>query len=181
MDSIGLLAAWVGIISFLLMSAMAGAAHFVTPRVQKYWAMNSPVRARRRIQRLDEGLEMAERPQTSYVADLVTLYGSMILNLVAAATVVVVSIEILDLGPALLASTLPFSIDAKLLTRFTGFFLLAVSYCFVFRLTLLAARIQNKTFPRKPGYSQRALREIAELRAKFDLTVKQPVGAGLME
>ena len=122
MDSIGLLAAWVGIISFLLMLALAGVAHFVTPHVQKYRALRSPVRARRRIQTLHEGLEMAERPQLAYLADLVTLYGTMILNLVAAATVVLVSIEILDLGPALLASTLPFSIDAKLLTRFTGFF-----------------------------------------------------------
>jgi hypothetical protein len=177
MDSIGLLAAWVGIISFLLMPAMAGAAHFVMPHVGKFWAATSPARARRRLQELREGLEMAERPQTAYVADLVTLYGSMILNLVAAATVVLVSIEILDLGPALLASTLPFSIDAKLVTRFTGFFLLAMSYGFVFRLTWLATKIRNKTAPRKAGYSRKAQQEIAELRAKYDLTVKQAVGA----
>jgi len=181
MDSIGLLAAWVGIVSFLLMPAMAGAAHFVTPRLRTYWARTSPARARRRIEKLYEGLEMAERPQTAYVADLVTLYGSMILNLVAAASVVVISIQILDLGPALLASTLPFSIDAKLMTRFTGFFLLALSYVFVFRLTWLATRIQNKTVPRKRGYSQKALQEIAELGAKYDLTAKQAVGAGARE
>jgi hypothetical protein len=181
MDSIGLLAAWVGIISFLLMPVMAGVAHFATPHIQKYWAATSLVRARRRIQKLYEGLEMAERPQTTYVADQVTLYGSMILNLVAAATVVVISVEILDLGPALLAATLPFSIDAKLLTRFTGLFLLAVSYCFVFRLTWMAARIQNKTFPRQPGFSQKALREISELQAKYDLSAKQAVGVGVSE
>jgi hypothetical protein len=181
LDSIGLLAAWVGIISFLLMLVMAGVAHFVTPHLQRYWAMTSPVRARRRIQNLYEGMELAERPQTAYLADLVTLYGTMILNLVAAATVVVVSIEILDLGPALLASTLPFSIDAKLLTRFTGFFLLAMSYCFVFRLTWLATKIRNKTVPRKPGYTQTALKEIAELRAKHGLAGKQAVGAGTGE
>ncbi len=181
MDSIGLLAAWVGIISFLLMPAMLAVAHFVTPHVERYWAGTSPSRARRRTQKLYEGLEMAERPQTAYVADLVTLYGSMILNLVAAATLVLLSVEILDLGPALLASTLPFSIDAKLLTRFTGFFLLAASYGFVFRLTLLATKIRNKTVPRKPGYSQRAVQEIAELRAKYDLKVKQAVRAGARE
>ena len=178
MDSIGLLAAWVGIVSFLLMPAMAGAAHFAMPHVERFWAHTSPARARRRTEKLYEGLEMAERPPATYVADLVTLYGSMILNLVAAATVVVVSIEILDLGPALLASTLPFSIDAKLLTRFTGFFLLALSYVFVFRLTWLATKIRNKTVPRKPGYGEKALQEIAELRAKYDVTAKQAVGAG---
>jgi hypothetical protein len=177
MDSIGLLAAWVGIVSFLLMPAMAGAAHFALPLLEKYWATTGAARARRRLQKLNEGLEMAERPQTTYVADLVTLYGSMILNLVAAATVVVVSIEILDLGPALLASTLPFSIDAKLMTRFTGFFLLAMSYGFVFRLTWLATKIRKKTAPREPGYSRKAQHEIAALRAKYDLTVKQAVGA----
>jgi hypothetical protein len=181
MDSIGLLAAWVGIISFLLMLAMAGVAPFVTGYAERYWASTSRARARQRIQRLHEGLELAERPQTAYVADLVHLYGSVILTLVAAATVVVVSIEILDLGPALLASTLPFSIDAKLLTRFTGFFLLAISYGFVFRLTWLATKIRNKTLPRKPGYSQRAMREIAALRAKHGLAAKQAVGAGTRE
>ena len=178
MDSIGLLAAWVGIVSFLLMPAMAGVAHFAMTLIERYWAHTSPARARRGTEKLYEGLEMAERPPATYVADLVTLYGSMILNLVAAATVVVVSIEILDLGPALLASTLPFSIDAKLLTRFTGFFLLPLSYVFVFRLTWLATKIRSKTVPRKPGYSQKALQEIAELRAKYDVSAKQAVGAG---
>ncbi len=181
MDSIGLLAAWVGIISFLLMLAMAGVAHFVAPNAQRYWATTSLPRARRRIDKLSEGLELAERPQMAYIADLVTLYGTMILNLVAAATVILVSIEILDLGPALLASTLPFSIDAKLLTRFTGLFLLAISYCFVFRLTWLATKIRNKTIPRKPGYTGRSLKEIADLRAQFGLTAKQAVGAGARE
>jgi hypothetical protein len=181
MDSIGLLAAWVGIISFLLMPVMAGAAHFLIPHLEKYWAATSPVRARKRVQKLREAMEVAERPQINYLADLVALYGSMILNLIAAATVVVVSIEILDLGPALLASTLPFSVDAKLLTRFTGFFLLTVSYGFVFRLTWLATKIRSKTLPRKPGYSRKALREIAELRAKYDLTVQQEAGAAVRE
>ena len=68
-----------------------------------------------------------------------------------------------------------------LATRLTGFFLLALSYVFVFRLTWLATRIQNKTVPRKRGYSQKALQEIAELGAKYDLTAKQAVGAGARE
>jgi len=181
MDSIGLLAAWVGIVSFLLCLVTAGATQLIAPRLQRRWGMSSPARARRRIQQLYAGLEMAERPDSGYVADLVTLYGNTLLNLVAAGTMVVVSIQILDLGPAILAATLPFNIDAKILTRFTGFFLLAISYCFVYRLTSLAIRIRNKTFPRTPGYSKIALDEITVLRAKFELAPKQAVGAGSRE
>lgn len=176
MDSIGLLAAWVAVVSFLVTTMVLGAVHLLIPRQQRWWAMTSPKRARERIQRLYAGVEIAERPDPGYVADLVALYGSMLLNLVSAAAVAVVSIEILDLGPSLLASTLPFSIDARLLTRFTGIIMLALSYYFVFRLTFLAIRIRDKTLPRKPGYSQMALDEIAALRGRYGFGSKQAVG-----
>src|SRR6266700_2511491 len=130
MDTIGLHAAGVGVVSFLLTIAIAGAAHLISPRFQRWWATTSPLRAQARIQRLYAGLEIGHSPDSGYTADLVALYGTMIINLVGAATMVIVSIEILDLGPAILASTLPFNIDARIITRLTGLFLLALSYCF---------------------------------------------------
>jgi hypothetical protein len=164
MDTIGLLAAWVGVVSFLLAVVTIMAVHLVASPFQRWWARTTPARAERRIQRLFEDLAANERPGNQHLSDLVSLYGTMILNLIAGVAVVLVSIQILDLAPALLASMLPFHIDSKLLTRITGVFLFVVSYFFVFRLSYLAVKIRLKALPRKPGYARMALREIAELR-----------------
>jgi hypothetical protein len=164
MDTIGLLAAWVGIVSFLLTTVTVVAVNLVTSPFQRWWAKTSPARAEKRIRRLFADLATSELPSDLYLSDLVSLYGTMILNLIAGVAVVLVSIQILDLAPALLASMLPFNIDSKALTRITGLFLFVVSYFFVFRLSYLAVKIRLKTLPRKPGYAQMALREIAELR-----------------
>jgi len=166
MDTIGLLAAWVGVVSFLLALVIIVAAHLVTSPLQRRWARTSPARTEKRIQRLLADLATHELPSNAYVSDLVALYGTMILNLVAAVAVVLVSIQILDLAPALLASMLPFNIDSKAITRGTGLFLFVVSYFFVFRLSYLAVKIRMKSLPRKPGYAQMAMREIAALRER---------------
>jgi hypothetical protein len=171
MDTIGLLAAWVGVVSFLIAIVAIVAVHLVTWPFQRWWAKTSPARAEKRIQRLQADLAASDTPNNLYMADLVSLWGTMLLNLIAGVAVVMVSIQILDLAPALLASMLPFNIDSKLITRGTGIFLFVVSYFFVFRLSYLAVKIRLKTLPRKPRYAQMALKEIAELRELSGLPV----------
>jgi len=166
MDTIGLLAAWVGVVSFLFASICIVAAYLVATPFQRWWAMTSPARAQKRIQSLFADLAANETASNLDISDLVSLYGAMILTLIAGVGFVMVSIQILDLGPALLASTLPFNIDSKIMTRITGVFLFAASYFFVFRLAYLAVKIRIRTLPRKPGYGQRALKEIAKLRER---------------
>jgi hypothetical protein len=172
MDTIGLLAAWVGTVSFLLATVIIVAVYLVTSPVQRWWAKTSSSRAEARIQRLFAGLATNELPSNTYLSDLVSLYGTIILTLVAGVGVVVVSIQILDLAPAMLASMLPFSIDTKLITRATGLFLFVVSYFFVYRLSYLAVKIRLLTLPRSPGYAQMALEEIAELRERRGLRIE---------
>jgi|SRR5579871_557051 len=169
MDTIGLLAAWVGIVSFLLGIVAVVAVHLVTSPFQRWWAKTNPARAEKRIQRLQADLAANETTSNPYTADLVSLWGTMIVNLIAGVAVVIVSIQILDLAPALLASVLPFNINSKLITRGTGLFLFVVSYFFVFRLSYLAVKIRLKTLPRKAQYAQMASREIAELRERRGL------------
>jgi hypothetical protein len=177
MDTIGLLAAWIGILSVLSSVLIGAGVHLATPLVQRWWARTSGARAARRIEKLSSDLAAAlEAPDNGYLADLISLYGGMILNLIAGTALVIVSIEVLDLGPALLAAMLPFSINAKLLTRVTGFGLLAGSYGFLFRLSYLVVKLRLKTLPRKPGYARSAAREIARLRAAEPLGVTSPVG-----
>ena len=164
MDTIGLLAAWVGVVSFLLSVVIIVAGYLITSPLQWWWATTSRARAERRIQRLTADLATSQDPSSPYISDLISLYGTMILTLVAGVALVLMSIQLLDLAPALLAATLPFNIDSKLLTRVTGLFSFVASYLFIFRLSYLAVRIRAKTLPRKPGYAARASREIAKLR-----------------
>ena len=168
MDTIGLLAAWAGMLSFLLVTLITVATNLTTSPLQRWWAKTSPVRAGRRIQALRAEISASEIPSTAYVADLTCLYGTMILNLIAGATVVILSILVLDLGPSLLAAMLPFNIDSKFLTRATGLFLFAMSYVFVFRLSYLAVRIRKQTRSHTPGFARRAMQEIEDLAPKTD-------------
>jgi hypothetical protein len=161
MDTIGLLAAWVGIFSFLAAIVVAAGVHLLTPWFQRWSSKTAPMLAQDRIQRPNADIDIGAAPDNAYIADLIELYGKMILNLIAAVALIIVSIEILDLAPSLLASTLPFNIDAKILTRATGLFLLISVYWFVFRLSYLAMKIRNKTWYRRPGYSRMASSEIA--------------------
>jgi hypothetical protein len=169
MDTIGLLAAWVGIISFLFAAVLAVAFCLAVPPMQRWWATTSKARAERRIHSLLVGLEMNGVPGNAHIADLISLYGSTILNLLAAVALVVISIEILDLAPAVLASVLPFNIDAKILTRVPGLLLIIMSYFFIFRLAGLAVKIRSITLPRKAGYVRMARIEIARLCALNNL------------
>jgi hypothetical protein len=167
MDTIGLLSAWVGIVSFLAAILVTAAAAFLTPRFQYWWAKTSRKRGERRITKLLAYVELHNNsPDNRNIAHLVSLYSEAILTLIAAVTLVVVSIEILDLGPALLASILPFNIDAKMLTRMTGVLMLLMSYLFIFRLSYLGAKLRRETSSKKR--LERALWEISHLRSRFD-------------
>jgi hypothetical protein len=144
MDTIGLLASWVGIFSFVVAILVAATIQLASPLLRRLWPNETPDRP--------------ESPDNAYIADLVSLYGQMLLNLVAAVALMIMSLEIVDLGPALLASTLPFNIDAKLLTRATGLFLLIAVYWLVFRLAYLAIRIRRRTHSQRPVQARLELR-----------------------
>ena len=176
MDSIGLLAAWVGVVSFLIATVITVAMHLITSPLQRWWAQTSPKRSERRIERLQLDIATSQVPDTGYMSDLISLYGEMVLSLVAGVAVVIISIQILDLGPALLAASLPFNINAKLITRATGLFLLFSSYLFVFRLCFLSVKIRVKTLPRKSGFIQNSQKEITQLRRTPNSTVPTTLG-----
>ena len=89
--------------------------------------------------------DTATAKELAHITDLVYLFGQMTLNLIGAVGLVVVSLVILDLGPALLASTLPFNINPKLLTRGTGVLTLGLTYIFVMRFCYLALRIRSRS------------------------------------
>src|SRR5271154_2793698 len=102
MDTIGLLAAWVGIISSLVAALVAISAHLVAVSYRFLVARSSKARTQERLDKLLLDLNAAGQTlDNTYLADLVSLYGSMMLNLVAAIGLVMISIEVLDLGPAL--------------------------------------------------------------------------------
>jgi hypothetical protein len=169
MDTIGLLAAWLSIISLLFALGLATLLSAGSPYLGAWWATTTPQRAKRRVQKLLEGLEANETPGNSYLADLIALYGSAVLHVVGAVGLVMVAIITLDLGPALLAAILPFHFDAKVLTRITGLLLLAGSYLFMFRLAYLALRINRQVEPRKASYRHRVLTELSRLRKLYNL------------
>ena len=161
-DTFGLLAAWAGAVTFLIASFAIIAAYASDP-LQRWWAKTSPRRTERRIQRLRADLAINEAPDSTYLMDLVSLYGTGIMNLVVGAAVLIMSIQILDLAPPLQVSTLPLNIDKNLIIRYTGLFFVVTSYFFVFRLSYLAMKIHRKTLSRRPGFAQMALQEIADL------------------
>jgi hypothetical protein len=129
MDTIGLLGAWVAVISFLLAALIAMGLNALSALSRRWRAHGEPTHKL--------------TPETSHVATLVSLYGSLILTLVAAVGLMVVSIEILDIGPALLATTLPFNINTKILTRSIGLLTVVLSYCFIFRLSYLGIKLRS--------------------------------------
>jgi hypothetical protein len=149
MDSIGLLAAWIGVLTLLFVTPLSVIISLVLPGLLR-------LSAKRRMS--SAGKEHPDSAiSVSDLAELVSLYGSAILNLVGASATVILSILLLDLGPSLLAAMLPFHIDAKMLTRFTGLFLLIISYFFAFRLSYLAVKIRLANLARKPlHHSERA-------------------------
>jgi hypothetical protein len=168
MDTIGLLAAWVGIISCLVAAVMAIGALVLSTSLPRLLAKFSKVEAQKRLDKLLLEREAAiQTPDIAYLADLISLYGTMILNLVAAIGLVIVSIEVLDVGPALLAATLPFSVNSKLLMRFTGILILGLSYYFILRLSYLAVRMwlrKNRSGSTNP---ESASREISRLQSRL--------------
>jgi hypothetical protein len=147
-----------------------------TPLFQRWWAATSPARAARRIEKLSADLAMLQAPDSAYLADLISLYGAIIVNLIAGTALVIVSIQVLDLGPALLAAILPFNINSKVLTRITGLSLLFGSYVFVFRLSYLVVQMRLRTFPRRARYERIALQEIVRLRQMQAAHTERVVG-----
>lgn len=186
MDTIGLLAAWTGVLSILSSFVIALAVYVATPLFQKWWAASGLDRAACRLEKLSADLALRESPNISdsdisYVARLISLYGALVLNLVAGMALVIVSIQILDLGPALLAAVLPFNVNPKILTRVAGLSLLAGSYIFIFRLTYLVVKLRLLTLSRGAGYTRRALREISQLRQVNGPNPKSATGPGLTQ
>lgn len=121
MDTIGLLSAWLGVMSLLAAMLIMALMQLLTPRLER------------------SGVSSSGDP----AVQMVRLYGSAILTAIGAATVVVVSIEMMDLAPGLLAATLPFPIDGKTLTRVTGLMALVLLYYLLGRLCYLAVRIRQ--------------------------------------
>jgi hypothetical protein len=167
MDTIGLLAAWVSIVSFLAAILGIAAAALVIPRVQSWWARTSRKRGEKRLRTLLAYVNLHKDPDNQHIADLVCLYGEIILTLIAAVALLLVSIEVLDLGPGILAQMLPFSIDSKILTRATGVLMLGMCYLFIFRLSYLAVRLRRETWSKKEQGT--AIREISYLRARLNM------------
>jgi hypothetical protein len=175
MDTIGLLAAWIAILSYLIGIVLTVLATFLARPCQQWWATTSKKRAEKRLRRLSSDLEHYREPaDTWYISGLISLYGTMILTLTAAIGLVVVSIEILDLGPALLASILPFYINGKLITRITGVLTLGISYFFILRLCYLGVKLRRKYARDKADYMETTSEEISKLQKRFDLPLQAP-------
>jgi hypothetical protein len=165
MDTIGLLAAWVSIISFLvaILGVMVGAP--AVPWLQSWWAKTSQKRSQERLSKLSSYVNLHHDPDNRNIADLVELYGQIIVTLVAAVALLLMSLEVLDLGPGILAQMLPFGIDPKVLTRGMGVLMLAIGYLFIFRLSYLGVRLRRETRSKKA--QERAMREISHLRLRL--------------
>ena len=164
MDSVGLLAAWITVASLFFAVVAAVILHILGTPLERWWAGTSKPRSQARLRRLLASQEAgAQTPGTAYIAELVQLYGSAILNLVAAIGVVLLSIVLLDLGPALLAAAFPFNIDAKLLVRGLGILMLILSYFFIFRLSYLGVQIRRRVGARGPADTDAIKQEIARL------------------
>jgi hypothetical protein len=175
MDTVGLLAAWVAILSFLGGILLVIFASFAGRRIRQWWAMTSKERAARRLRALASDLKCYSEPVDNWhVVGLISLYGSMIMTLIASIGLMIVSIQILDLGPALLAATMPFYINAKLITRVTGLLMLGISYLFILRLSYLWVKLKRKYVRNKVEYLKATEMEIFKLRSRFDLQAESP-------
>jgi hypothetical protein len=175
MDSIGLLAAWTSVVSFFVAVMVAIAFHLFGRRCQRWWARTSSKRSEKRLQQLLAYRKIDPRdPGTGYVGELVALYGSAMLTLVAAIGLVILSIVILDLGPAIIAAAeLPFRIDVKLLIRATGLVMLFIGYFFIFRLSYLGIQIRREVSFRRANDREELFDEIFQLRERLGLTRDQ--------
>ena len=170
MDTVGLLAAWVAVLSFLGGILLVIFTSFAQRRIRQGWAMTSKERAARRLRELALDLKCYSEPVDNWhVAGLISLYGSMIMTLIASIGLMIVSIQILDLGPALLAATMPFYINAKLITRVTGLLMLGIGYLFILRLCYLWVKLKRKYARNKVDYLEATVTEISKLRSCFDL------------
>jgi hypothetical protein len=145
MDTVGLLAAWLGVLS--LLGAVLLAAILQILSLTRSQGRTATLRMLRTAS------------PSNAVEELVHLYGAAILHAIAAVAVIVVSIEVLDLAPGLLAATLPFPIDGKMLTRLTGLLSLVVLYYLLGRFSFLVVKIRRSSSGR--------IREQAET---FELT-----------
>jgi hypothetical protein len=168
MDTIGLLAAWVSIISFLVAIIGVMAGTLVVPWIQSWWAKTSQKRGEERLSKLLSYVSLHQHPDNRNIAELVELYGQIIVTLVAAVALLLMSLEVLDLGPGILAQMLPFGIDSKILTRGTGILMLGMGYLFIFRLSYLGIRLRRETRSKKAH--ERAMREISALRLRLNVT-----------
>lgn len=167
MDTVGLLAAWVSIVSFLaaILGIVVGGP--VIPLVQSWWAMTSKQRGEKRLRKLLSYVNIHKDPDNRDIADLVCLYGEVILTFMAAVAVLLMSLEVLDLGPGILAQMLPFGVDPQKLTRTTGVLMLLVGYLMIFRLSYLGVRLRRET--RSKRAQERVMREISHLRARLNV------------
>jgi hypothetical protein len=168
MDSIGLLGSWIAVISFLFAILVAIGMSVLTPIYERIWILTSRKRSESYMQRLRSNLEQCKAgPDNAHLAALISLYGSMILNLIAAVGLLVTSIEMLDLAPAILSATLPFDIDPKMLTRITGILTIALSYYFILRLSYLGTQLRLRTLSRRPEDITRLGKTITQLQARL--------------
>lgn len=167
MDTLGLLAAWIGVVSFLFGIFVAIVLTLVGPALKIRWARTSRVRAERRLSELMASSNETEGSGTSFqVQNLIHLYGIFTITLVAALGFLILSTELLDFGPQLLATMLPFNIDSKLLTRSSGLLTCALSYLFIFRLAYLSKLLfAARTFPMRTA---KTLQEVSELRERLN-------------
>jgi hypothetical protein len=170
MDTIGLLAAWISILSFLFGIVLTVLATFLGGPCRRWWAGSSKKRAEIRLRKLVADLQYYQTPGDNwYISRLISLYGTMVLTLTAAIGLVIVSIQVLDLGPALLAAVMPFYINARLITRITGVLMLVISYFFILRLCYLGVKLRAHYSYDGRDYMEKTEKEIAELRSRFDL------------
>jgi hypothetical protein len=167
MDTVGLLAAWVSIISFLAAILGIVVAGLVFPLVQSWWARTSKRRGEKRLRKLLSYANIHKDPDNRDIADLVCLYGEVILTFIAAVAVLLMSLEVLDLGPGILAQMLPFGVDPKMLTRATGVLMLGIGYLMIFRLAYLGIKLRRET--RSKRAQERVMREISILRARLNV------------
>jgi hypothetical protein len=167
MDTVGLLAAWVSIVSFLAAILAIVVGNLIVPILQSSWAKTSKRRGEKRLSKLLSYVELHKDPDNRDIADLVGLYGEVILTFTAAVAVLLMSLQVLDLGPGILAQMLPFGIDPKKLTRVTGVLMLVIGYLSIFRLSYLGMRLRRATCSKRVQES--AMREISSLRARLNV------------
>ena len=141
MDTLGLLAAWIGVISFFFAIFVAVVATLVGPMFRTGRAGTSKARAENHSKLLVAEEASATETRVNQILNLLPLYGTFTVTLIAAVGSLILSIQVLDLGPQLLSIMLPFNISSKILTRTTGLITFTLSYLFIFRLAYLSKKL----------------------------------------